>query len=118
MSRTRAAVVSTSGGPRRPFVAFGVQHEELDGEPVGDGVQAADEGADLAAGQALDGLTELLDGRVLKEHPGLTQAFVLAHLGEIALGRSQGVLERDDEDVAAGPMRPGASRPTTELLLE
>jgi hypothetical protein len=43
---------------------------------------------------------------------------VLPHLGQAALGRRQGVLEDDREDVGARPVGAGLRRAASELLLE
>src|SRR5215207_157020 len=82
----RVTLVRGQLGARRAFLAFGVEDEGLHRQAVDPGVDAALEGADRAARDAFDGLTELADGRVLKGHPGVAQALVLAQLDEVALG--------------------------------
>jgi hypothetical protein len=65
-----------------------MQRAQLAGD-VGARVDAADERADLAAGQALDGFAERGSVRVLKQQPQLTQALMLTHLLQVQLGRSK-----------------------------
>jgi hypothetical protein len=56
-------------------------------------VYAADECADLALQQTLNHRAELLLGRVLEVEARVAQSLMLAHFGEPALGRGEGVLE-------------------------
>src|SRR3954464_15048066 len=75
------------------LVALRMQHEGLDRHAVGERVDAAVEGADLPARDALDGPAELCDRGVLEEHAQVAKALVLAQPHEVSLCRREGVLE-------------------------
>jgi hypothetical protein len=93
-----------------------MEHEHLAGE-IELSVDAADERADLAARELLDGVAERGDLGVLEQQAQLAQALVLVELAQPALGRRERLLERDDDDVGAGPLRAGLRRPAPELVL-
>src|SRR4051812_24681284 len=94
-----------------------MQDEQLAGQSVGLGVRAAQERADLAPGEALDGLAELRHRRVLEEQPGLAQAPVLSQAGKVALRGCQRVLQDRDDDVVSGPVRADRRRAAPEKVL-
>src|SRR5207247_7965325 len=98
------------------LTVLGLEHEDLARE-VFAGVQAADEGADAAAGELLDRGCELGLGGVLEEQAVVADALVLAHRDQPSLDRRQRLLERDDELVGAGPLGARARRAAAELLL-
>src|SRR3954471_1400664 len=102
-----AAIAALYLGPRRAVVALGVQREELERHAVDAGVDAADETPDLPAGEALHGLAELPDGRVLEEDPRLAEALMLSQSHEVPLGRRQRLLERHRDRIRPCP---GGSR--------
>ena len=79
--------------PRAAFLAAGAEDEGLEREAVNLGVDAADERANRPAGDLLHRLAELPGGRLLREHPGVAQTLMLAHLHQIALGVGQRVLQ-------------------------
>ena len=54
---------------------------------------------------------------VLEEQAQIAQLLMLAEPPQVALGRGEGLLERDDEHVGAGPVRAGLRGPAPKVLL-
>src|SRR5205085_922086 len=61
--------------------------------------------------------TKPILGGVLEEHAHVAEPRQLAEVDHRLLGRGQAVLERRDQSVRAGPVRPGLRWPAAEQLL-
>jgi hypothetical protein len=72
------------------------------------GVDPTHERANRAARDLLHRFDEVLDRRGLEEHAGVPQPLVLVQLGQPALGGSEAVFERHDQDVPPGVDRRAA----------